>query len=250
MEVVGICLNKLLFNDGIDIMGPHKHLLFVLLFVLTSLASARTDSALQSPIQKADKNDFLNMSLEELMEVKVTTASRQPQRTNFTSAPVSVITQEDIHYSGATNIYEILQYAPGIDAIQIDRNTYALGIRGLHEGFSDRTLTLINGRPADNIVFGGSEFLRMPVLIHDIERIEVVRGPGGAAWGANAFNGVINIITKQPKDTLGVRGYTQWNHFGDNTHQLSMGDQHNALTWRMSLGLEKQDSSSAALHNE
>ena len=140
-----------------------------------------------SPLQAQDLPDpndgYFRMSLEELMEIEIVSASRKKQRLTDAAVPVSIITAEDIHYSGLTNLYEILQFAPSIDALQVDRSRYALGVRGLHDTWSDRTLTLINGRAADNPIFGGSEFLRQPLLLEDIKQIEILRGPSGAAWG-------------------------------------------------------------------
>jgi iron complex outermembrane receptor protein len=128
-----------------------------------------------------DQKDLSQMSLEELGEVSVVSASRQVQKLGELSVPVSVITSEDIHYSGLTNIPEILQFTPGVDMLKISRFRYAVGIRGLHDFISDRTLVLINGRSAESPLFGGSEYYTLPILMEDIERIEVVRGPGGAA---------------------------------------------------------------------
>jgi iron complex outermembrane receptor protein len=92
--------------------------------------------------------DFFEMSIEELMEVEVVSASRQAQKMDELSVPVTVITSEDIHYSGLTSIPEILQFATGMDVLRLDRNRYAVGVRGLHDFTSDRTLTLVNGRIA------------------------------------------------------------------------------------------------------
>ena len=135
---------------------------------------------LQLLAQGSDPNkhkDFFEMSIEELMEVPVVvSAARQPQKIGQLSVPVSVITAEDIHYSGLTNIPEILQFSPGIDMLRISRFRYAVGVRGLHEFISDRTLVLINGRSAESPLFGGSEYYTLPILMEDIERIEVVRG--------------------------------------------------------------------------
>ena len=114
----------------------------------------------------------------------VVSAARQAQPVDWLSVPVSVVTGEDIHHSGLTRIPEILQFVPGMDVLRIDRNRYAVGIRGLHETVADRTLALIDGRPAISPVFGGAEWLRWPLLTEDIKRIEVVRGPGGAAFVA------------------------------------------------------------------
>lgn len=192
-------------------------------------------------------DNLFDMSIEDLMDITVISSSRQQQQVNHLSVPVSVVTAEDIHYQGSTNIYEALAFVPGVDVFKINRNLYALGIHGLHDSFSDRTLTLINGRYADNPAFGGSEFMRQPVMMEDIERIEVVRGPGGAAWGANAFNGVINIITKKPADCKGFLTSTTWTEYGDSYNHLRHAGGSDAITWRYSLGYRDVKSSSDAL---
>jgi iron complex outermembrane receptor protein len=194
--------------------------------------------------------DYTEISIEELMDIEITSASRQAQKLSQTALPVSVVTAEDIHYSGATNIYEALSFTPSIDVLQVNRNRYALGVRGLHETWSDRTLTMVNGRPADNPLFGGSEFLRLPLIMEDIKQIEVLRGPSGSAWGANAFNGAINIITKRPEESEGVLASTTFNHFGDNYEQLRWAESKDKWSWRISTGYEKQESSSAAITGE
>jgi len=216
-------------------------------FVLMLLLVFRFSGQLSAQQQDPNKHkDFFDMSLEQLMDVEVISASRQAQKIGELSVPVSVITAEDIHYSGLTNIPEILQFTPGMDVVQIDRNRFAVGVRGLHDFISDRTLTLVNGRIADSPLFGGSEFYRLPVLLEDIERIEVVRGPGGAAWGANAFTGVINIITKKPQDTLGGFASTRVSEFGDTYTHLRWAQKDGKWTWRTSAGYENYKSSDDA----
>ena len=191
--------------------------------------------------------DFFEMSIEELMDVPVVvSAARQPQKIGQLSVPVSVITDEDIHYSGLTNIPEILEFSPGIDMLRISRFRYAVGVRGLHEFISDRTLVLINGRSAESPLFGGSEYYTLPILMEDIERIEIVRGPGGAAWGANAFSGVVNIITKKPEDVLGGFGSTTISEFGDSYTHLRWADKKDKWSWRLSAGYEDIENSDAA----
>ena len=190
--------------------------------------------------------NFFEMSLEELMNVDVVSASRQPQKIDETSVPISIITAEDIHYSGLTNIPEILQFYPGIDVLKISRYRWAAGVRGLHEFISDRTLVLINGRSAESPLFGGSEYYTLPILMEDIERIEIARGPGGAAWGANAFNGVINVITKKPEDIPGVFGSTTITEFGDTFTHLRYGKKQGKLSWRASVGYEDLENSDEA----
>ena len=190
--------------------------------------------------------DLFEMPLEVLMNTKIVSASRQPHKLGELSAPVSIITAEDIHYSGLTSIPEILQFTPGVDMLRLNRFRHAVGVRGLHEFTSDRTLVLVNGRSAENELFGGTSYGPLPILIEDIERIEVVRGPGGAAWGANAFNGVINIITKKPEDVLGTFGSTTITEFGDSYTHLRVADKKDKWRWRVSTGYEDLKNSDEA----
>ncbi|MFP4105426.1 MAG: TonB-dependent receptor plug domain-containing protein [Phycisphaerae bacterium] len=178
----------------------------------------------------------------------VVSAARKAQPMNWLSMPVSVITSEDIRYSGKTKLPDVLQRVPGVDVIKIDRNRYAVGVRGLHSTFSDRTLVLVDGRSAENPAFGGGEFFRIPVLMSDIERVEVVRGPGGAAWGANAFNGVINIITKDPSETQGWMASTRWTDYCDSYSHVRWGSRKGDWRWRTSIGYANRQSSTDALN--
>lgn len=177
----------------------------------------------------------------------VVSATRQELPTQLSTVPVSVIRAEDIHHSGLVTLAEILQFVPSVDVLEIDRNRFAIGVRGLHDTFSERTLSLIDGRYADSAIFGGSELLRMPLLLEDIERIEIVRGPGGAAWGANAFNGVINVITKDPEQTVGGLFTTTFNELGDLYSHLRWGAIDHGWAWRASTGFEERRASSRAL---
>lgn len=174
-------------------------------------------------------------------------AARQEQPANWLSVPVTVITAEDIHYSGARTIPEVLQFAPGLDVLRVERDRYAIGVRGLHDTIADRTLTLVDGRAADSPHFGGSEFYRLPVFLEDIKRIEVLRGPGGAAWGANAFTGVINIITKEPEECLGWLGQVSVTHFGDIFSHARWAAKEGKWSWMTSVGYADIKSSERAM---
>jgi len=134
----------------------------------------------------------------------VVSASRREEPASQAPNAVSIITAEDIHASGMTTLGDLLRMAVGVDVAQISNNDYAVGVRGLHGKWSNSTLVLMDGRTIYNPVWGGTSWTTQPIMLEDIERIEVVRGPGGAAWGANAVNGVINIITKKPGDTPGL----------------------------------------------
>lgn len=164
----------------------------------------------------------------------VITASRSAQASNMTSVPVSILTAEDIHYSGASELPQLLAFIPGVDALQLDRNRWAIGVRGLHQTFSDRTLFLLNGRNASNPVHGGVDFQRLPVFLEDIKQVETVRGPGGAAWGANAFNGVINVIEKSPRETAGIMLSQRLTEHGDSKTNFRIGQAKENFSWRFS----------------
>ncbi len=193
---------------------------------------------------------YFDLSLEQLMDIEVVSAARQPQATGELSVPVTVVTAEDIHYAGCTNVAEALDLVPGVDLLRADRNRYVLGVRGLHHSFADRTLVLVNGRNAGSPIFGGCDFARLPLFVEDIERIEVVRGPGGAAWGANAFNGVVNIITKRPEQVPGGFASMTVNEFSDHYGQLRWAEQQGPWNWRLSTGIDGQESSEDALDTD
>src|SRR5450432_518079 len=154
--------------------------------------------------QQQKLGDLASQSLEDLMNVEVTSVSKKEQKLSRVAAAIFVITKEDIRRSGATNIPDALRIVPGLDVAQIDANTWAISARGLNEQFSDKLLVMIDGRSVYTPTFGGVYWDTLDVPLEDIERIEVVRGPGGTVWGANAVNGVINIITKRSSETRGT----------------------------------------------
>jgi iron complex outermembrane receptor protein len=149
------------------------------------------------------QSDLTQLSLEDLMKVKVTSVSRKEQSLSKTGAAVYVISQDDIRRSGMTNIPDLLRLAPGVDVARITANTWAISIRGFNDRYSTNVLVLIDGRSIYNQEFSGVWWDQQSVPLEDIDRIEVIRGPGGTVWGANAVNGVINIITKTTEDTHG-----------------------------------------------
>ncbi len=158
---------------------------------------------LNSHAQAAEHPDLTTLSLEELMDIRVTSVSKQPQRISDTAAAVFVITQDDIRRSGATSIPELLRMAPGVQVARIDANKWAISIRGFNGRFATKLLVLMDGRSVYTPLFSGVYWDVQDTVLEDIERIEVIRGPGGALWGANAVNGIINIITRHAADTQG-----------------------------------------------
>ncbi len=147
--------------------------------------------------------DLADSSLEDLMNVQVTSVSKKEQKISQVAAAIFVITQEDIRRSGATNIPDLLRMVPGLDVAQINGNTWAISSRGFNLQFANKLLVLIDGRAVYSPLFGGVNWDTQDVPLEDIARIEVIRGPGGTVWGANAVNGVINVITKKAADTRG-----------------------------------------------
>jgi len=147
--------------------------------------------------------DLSNASLEQLMNVTVTSVNKKEQKLARTAAAVFVISQEDIRRSGATNIPDLLRMVPGVQVSRIDANAWAISIRGFNTRYSNKVLVLIDGRSVYSSSFSGVFWDQQGVPLEDIERIEVIRGPGATVWGANAVNGIINIITKPAKATQG-----------------------------------------------
>src|SRR5262245_36975219 len=148
--------------------------------------------------------DLTSLSLEDLMNVKVTSVSRRPQSLAETAAAVFVITQDDIRRSGATSLPEALRMVPGIEVARIDANKWAITARGFNGRFANKLLVMIDGRSVYTPLFSGVFWDAQDTVLEDIDRIEVVRGPGASLWGANAVNGVINIVTKRARDTQGA----------------------------------------------
>jgi len=165
--------------------------------VLAIVAPVHTASAQSAAPQIA------GASLEELMNIEVTSVAKKEQPLSKTGAAVFVISAEDIRRSGSNNIADVLRIAPGVEVAQIDANQWAISIRGFNSLYSNKVLVLIDGRSVYVSSFSGVFWDQISVPLENIERIEVIRGPGGTVWGANAVNGVINIITKNAVDTKG-----------------------------------------------
>ena len=183
----------------------HKMLFTGSLVLLLGLAVPFQKSWAQTSQSDQNSPDELrDLSLEQLGNVQVTTASKEPEDVWHTPAAIYVITQEDIRRSGATSIPEILRLAPGVEVARIDSDHWAVGIRGFGGEFSKSLLVLIDGRSVYSPLFAGVYWEVQDTVLEDVDRIEVIRGPGGTIWGANAVDGVINIITKNAKDTHGT----------------------------------------------
>jgi len=145
-----------------------------------------------------------DLSLEELLDMEIYSAAKKKQKTSETAAAVYVLTTEDIRRAGVTTIPEALRLVPGVEVARIDSNKWAISIRGFNERFANKLLVLIDGRSVYTPLFAGVYWDVQDAVLEDVERIEVIRGPGGTLWGANAVNGVINIITKSASETQGL----------------------------------------------
>jgi iron complex outermembrane receptor protein len=147
--------------------------------------------------------DLKRLTLEELAEVDITTASRRVERLSVTPAAVSIVTDEDVRRSGVTTVADAMRLAGGVDVARIHGNAWAVSARGFTISTANKLLVLVDGRTVYSPLFSGTFWDAQDMILGDIDRIEVVRGPGGSTWGANAVNGVINIISKPAAATRG-----------------------------------------------
>lgn len=168
----------------------------------SSQQGSPTPPASQTPAESV-RGDLTTVSLEDLMNIEVTSVSKKEQKLSRTAAAVFVITQEDIQRSGATNIPDLLRMVPGLQVAQINGDNWAITARGFDGQYSNKLLVLIDGRTAYSPILSGVYWNAEEVPLPTIERIEVIRGPGAAVWGANAVNGVINITTLKASSTQG-----------------------------------------------
>lgn len=168
----------------------------------TGLAALSMLVASSQPCWAARAN-ITELSLEELLSVEITSVSKKAEKASDAAAAVFVVNQEDIKRSGATSIPDVLRMVPGLQVAQIDANKWAVSSRGFNAFSANKLLVLMDGRTLYNPLFSGVLWNAQDTMLDDIERIEVIRGPGASLWGANAVNGVINIITKHSADTQG-----------------------------------------------
>lgn len=191
-------------------MNKRRLMLLVLAYIIAAWTvscaicpaiSGAQGSGVEAPTLSSE--DISSLSLESLMDIKVTSVSRKSERIFDTASAVYALTQEDIRRSGLTSVPELLRMVPGLQVCHIDGNKWAISTRGFVERFAKMMLVLIDGRSVYTPLFSGVYWDAQDVPMEDIDRIEVIRGPGAAVWGANAVNGVINIITKRATDTGG-----------------------------------------------
>ena len=158
------------------------------------------------PPTVAGPADYKKLSLQELMDIEVTSVSRRPEKLSGTASAIQVITGEDIRRSGASSLPEALRLASNLQVAQVDSQTWGISARGFNgnSGTANKLLVLIDGRTVYTPISSGVFWDVQDTLLEDVDRIEVISGPGATQWGANAVNGVINITTKRARDTQGL----------------------------------------------
>lgn len=183
---------------------PLRRLFAVSACLLAFCLAGLSDSPPQSPTDLNNPANLKNLTLEQLSQIEVTTPSKEPEPAFRSPVAIYVITGDDIRRSGATSIPEALRLAPGVEVARIDSNRWSIGIRGFGTRLTRSVLVLIDGRTVYTTLFAGTYWEAQDTDMLDIDRIEVIRGPGGVIWGPNAVDGVINVITKNSRDTQGL----------------------------------------------
>jgi iron complex outermembrane receptor protein len=166
------------------------------LILLASSSVAQTNEGLPSALKK--------LSLESLLDIEVTSVSKRPEKLTETASAIQVITGEDIRRSGASSLSEALRLASNLEVAQVDSRQWAISARGFSSTTANKLQVLIDGRSVYTPLFSGVFWDVQDTLLVDVDRIEVISGPGATLWGANAVNGVINVISKHSKDTQGL----------------------------------------------
>jgi iron complex outermembrane receptor protein len=173
--------------------------LAVVAVVLSLLGRAAAGAQSQS-----DPQDLKSLSVEQLMQIDVTLAARRPEPVGATAAAIQVITRDDIRRSGVTTIGDALTLADGLTVARLNNGTWAISARGFTATAANKLLVMVDGRTEYSPLFSGAFWNMVDYVLEDVDRIEVIRGPGATLWGANAVNGVINIITRHSRDTQGA----------------------------------------------
>ena len=168
---------------------------FILLFALLSCGKA---------VGAAKSDDLFALSLDELMQLEVTSVSRRPEEMRHAPSAIYVITAEDLRRSGATTIAESLRLVPGMNVRRLGSSNWAISARDFDRLYANKLLVMTDGRTVYSPNFSGVFWDAQDTIMEDIERIEVIRGPGAVMWGANAVNGVVNIVTRSAHDTQGT----------------------------------------------
>src|SRR2546428_2265676 len=170
----------------------------LLVVLFTGHAFGQVPPTVQAP------STLKKLSLDELQQIEVTSVSKRPEKLSETASAIQVITGEDIRRSGATSLPQALRLASNLSVAQVDSRQWAISARGFSSTSANKLLVLIDGRTVYTPLYSGVFWDVQDVPLWDIDRIEIISGPGATLWGANAVNGVINVITKDAKDTAGL----------------------------------------------
>ena len=180
----------------------HSVAITMAMAAMLALASAAPDAIASRADMQA--SSFADLTLDQLSNIQVTSVSRRAERLADASASVYVISADDIRRSGVTTLPEALRLAPNLYVARADANRYAVTSRGFASVLANKMLVLVDGRTVYSPLFSGVFWEAQAIMLEDVERIEVISGPGGALWGSNAVNGVINVISRSSKDTHGT----------------------------------------------
>jgi iron complex outermembrane recepter protein len=178
------------------------------------------------------QDDLKRLTIEQLMQIDVTTAARREEPIGRTAAAVSVITSDDIRRAGVTTIADALQLADGVAVARFNNGTWAISSRGFNSNTANKLLVMVDGRTVYSPLFSGPFWNTLDYILEDVDRIEVIRGPGAALWGANAVNGVINIITRHSRDTQGTFVSASSGNEHPLITEVRQGGATGALSWR------------------
>jgi iron complex outermembrane recepter protein len=184
--------------------GAGRRLAIYQIFCLAGGAGAESVFADTPPVFAAADSDLFELSIEDLGKLRVTSVSKRSEPLRQAPSAIHVITGEEIRRSGLTRLPEILRLAPGVEVARNNAHSWTISIRGFNSDLSNKLLVLIDGRSVYSPLFAGVFWDAQDTLVQDIERIEVISGPGGTLWGANAVNGVINVITRSARETQGA----------------------------------------------
>lgn len=195
-------INKSTCTDRQVRQGMHK-LSLNLPLLLSVLLFTSLPATAGVPDERDELNRLKHLSLDDLLEVVVTSVSRKAQTLSDAASAIYVITREDIRRSGMTHIPELLRMVPGMHVARIDANKWAISTRGFNGRYANKLLVLMDGRSLYTPLYSGVYWDVQDTVLEDIERIEVIRGPGATLWGSNAVNGIINIITKSAHESKG-----------------------------------------------
>jgi iron complex outermembrane receptor protein len=177
--------------------------------------------------------DLRDLSIEQLANLQVTSVSRRPEALSVAPAAIDVITQEDIRRSGAQSLPEVLRLARNLEVARVDSQHYAISARGFNSfQAANKLLVLIDGRSVYTPLYSGVLWDQQLLMLHDVERIEVISGPGGSLWGANAVNGVINVITRSAAETHGLLAEAAFGSL-DSRVDLRYGGQAGEVNYRI-----------------